>query len=123
MLTAGAERGVRRMLVNHPNFVIGATVEQVREYVRLGAYVEHSIGMYDTRNAAHDWSPTLLMEWIEAIGPDRTVLASDLGQRQNPLPVDGFLQVCGALLDLGLPEKDLQLMVRDNPSWLLGLED
>lgn len=29
----------------------------------------------------------------------------------------------GALLDLGLPEKDLRRMVRDNPAHLLNLDD
>lgn len=46
LLTAGQAKGLRRMLVNHPNFVIDADREQVREYVRLGAYVEHSLIMY-----------------------------------------------------------------------------
>jgi hypothetical protein len=65
----------------------------------------------------------MLMQWIEEIGPEHTVLASDLGQVGRPMPVDSFLRVGAALLDLGLPEKDLRLMVRDNPSYLLGLDD
>jgi hypothetical protein len=32
------------------------------------------------------------------------------------------LRVCGALLDLGLPEKDVQRMTRDNLSYLIGLD-
>jgi hypothetical protein len=38
------------------------------------------------------------------------------------MPVDSFVRVGGALLDLGLPEKDLQRIVRDNPAFLLGLD-
>lgn len=50
------------------------------------------------------------------------MLASDLGQQQNPLPVDGFLTVGQMLLDLGLSEPDLQMMTRTNPAYLLGLD-
>lgn len=122
LLTAGQAKGLRRMLVNHPNFVIDADREQVREYVRLGAYVEHSLIMYHPHAVGFGWDPKILLEWLELVGPERTVLASDLGQQQNPLPVDGFLTVGQMLLDLGLPESDLQMMTRTNPAYLLGLD-
>lgn len=122
LFTAARERGVRRMVINHPNFVIGADPDQCRELVGLGAYVEHEWGMYDPEGY-RKWDPRQLMDWIEKIGPEHTVLASDLGQAGRPRPVDALLRVAAALLDLGLPERDLQRMVRDNPSYLLGLDD
>ena len=48
------------------------------------------------------------MDWIERIGPERTVIASDLGQKGNPLPVDGYIYLIGALLDHGVAEKDIR---------------
>jgi hypothetical protein len=122
LFTAAKARGVRRMVINHPNFVIGAEPEQCLELVGLGAYVEHEWGMYDPEGY-RKWDPRQLMDWIERIGPEHTVLASDLGQAGRPRPVDALLRVAAALLDLGLPERDLQRMVRDNPSFLLGLDD
>lgn len=115
------ERGLRRMIISHPDFVIGAEPEQCLEFVRLGAFIEHEVGMFDPEGGMKR-DPRELLTWVERIGPEHTVLASDMGQASNPPPVDGFLRVAGALLDLGLAEKDLRRMVRDNPSYLLGLD-
>lgn len=122
LFTAAADRGVRRMVLSHPNFVIGSDPAQCREFTALGAYIEHETSMYDPQVANVRWEPELLMRWIEEVGPEHTVLASDLGQQGRPMPVDSFVRVGGALLDLGLPEKELQLIVRNNPSFLLGLD-
>ncbi|URM98160.1 DUF6282 family protein [Actinomadura madurae] len=122
LFQAARERGMKRMVVSHPDFVIGAEPALCRELVDLGAFVEHEIGMYDPEgNMA--WDPERLMTWIETLGPEHTVLSSDFGQAANPKPVDAWMRVAGALLDLGLPEKDLHRMVRDNPAHLLNLDD
>jgi hypothetical protein len=122
LFTAAKEHGVRRMVINHPNFVIGAEPEQCLELVSLGAYVEHEWGMYDPEGY-RKWDPRQLLGWIERIGPEHTVLASDLGQAGRPRPVDALLRVAGALLDLGLPERDLRRMTCDNPAFLLGIDE
>ena len=38
--------GIKRILVNHPDFLLEASDAQVREYVRLGAYIELGISQY-----------------------------------------------------------------------------
>lgn len=121
LFQAASERGMTRMVVSHPDFVIGAEPELLRELIDLGAYVEHEVGMYDPEGT-QKWDPKKLLTWIETLGPEHTVLASDFGQKANPKPVDAWLRVGEALLDLGLPEKDLRRMVRDNPTYLLNLD-
>ena len=121
LFQAASERGMTRMVVSHPDFVIGAEPELLRELIELGAYVEHEVGMYDPEGT-QKWAPEKLLTWIESLGPEHTVLASDFGQAKNPKPVDAWLRVGEALLDLGLPEKDLRRMVRDNPAYLLNLD-
>lgn len=115
------ERGMKRMVVSHPDFVIGADPAVCRELIELGAFIEHEVGMYDPEGT-QKWDPKQLLTWIETLGPEHTVLASDFGQKANPKPVDAWLRVSEALLDLGLPEKDLRRMVRDNPTYLLNLD-
>ena len=117
----GKRRGVSRMVINHPNFVIGAEPEQCLELVRLGAYVEHEVGMYDPEGG-RKWDPKDLLTWIERIGPEHTVLGSDLGQQNRPMPVDAYMRVGSALLDLGLSESALRQITCDNPAYLLGLD-
>lgn len=121
LFEAANERGMRRLVVSHPDFVIGADPSLCKELVDLGAYIEHEVGMYDPEgNMRRD--PKQLLTWIETLGPEHIVLASDFGQAANPKPVDAWLRVAGALLDLGLSEKDLRGMACDNPSYLLNLE-
>ncbi|WP_275291891.1 DUF6282 family protein [Amycolatopsis sp. La24] len=115
------ERGLERMVVSHPDFVIGADLDLCRELIGLGAFIEHEVGMYDPEGT-QKWDPKQLLTWIETLGPEHVVLASDFGQKSNPKPVDAWLRVSEALLDLGLPEKDLRRVVRDNPAYLLNLD-
>ena len=115
--------GVRRLLVNHPNFVVEATHEQGRRFVELGAVIEHSLCMYDDRSSFYNWDIDVLLGWISAVGADRSTLGSDLGQMKNPLPSEAFTKIVGQLLDAGLGEADVDAMVRRNPARLLDLGD
>jgi Family of unknown function (DUF6282) len=118
---AASEVGVDKLLVNHPNFVIEASYEDARRWVELGAYVEHSLCMYDEDSSFYHWDVDTLVGWIEAVGPERSTLGSDLGQMNNPLPTDAFKKIVGKLLDRGLREEDVKKMVCDNPAQLLGV--
>jgi Family of unknown function (DUF6282) len=119
---AAREAGVRRMIVNHPNFVIEASKDEVRRMADLGALIEHSLCMYDEESSFHNWQIDTLVEWILWVGADRSSLGSDLGQANNPLPTDSFRKICLRLLEAGLPERDVRKLVADNPARLLGLD-
>ena len=119
---AAREVGVQRMLVNHPNFVIEATHEEAKRWVELGAYIEHSLCMYDEESSFHNWDLDTLVEWVEAVGPGRSILGSDLGQMNNPLPTDSFRKIVGRLLERGMPEDQVRSMVARNPGELLGVD-
>jgi hypothetical protein len=116
-------KGVRRLLVQHPDFIIGASEQDIEELMRYGAYIEHEIAMYHPEVTAIGWPIEQLANWIDRVGPERTVISSDLGQKGNPLPVDGYVYLVGALLDHGVPEKDIRRMIAANPAFLLGLEE
>jgi hypothetical protein len=116
---AARETGVRRMLVNHPNFVIEASHDDARRWVDLGAVIEHSLCMYDDASSFYHWDLDTLVKWIEAVGAEHSTLGSDLGQEGNPLPTDSFRKIVGALLERDMPERDVRRMVSDNPRRLL----
>jgi hypothetical protein len=117
---AAREKGVRRMLVNHPNFVIEASYDDARHWVELGALIEHSLCMYDDASSFYHWDLDTLLKWIEAVGAERSTLGSDLGQDGNPLPTESFRKIVTGLLDRGMPEGEVRRMVADNPRELLG---
>ena len=122
LFEAAREVGVSRLLVNHPNFVVEATYDDARRWAELGAYVEHSLCMYDDESSFYHWDVDTLVGWIEAVGPERSTLGSDLGQMGNPLPTDSFRKIVAKLLDRGLGEDDIRTMVARNPAELLGVE-
>jgi hypothetical protein len=123
MFEAAKDAGVRRMVVNHPNFVIEASKEEVEKMVGLGALVEHSLCMYDEDSTFYQWEIEVLVDWVRTIGADHTQLGSDLGQENNPLPTESYRKICGRLLDAGLTEREVRMLVADNPARLLGLDD
>src|SRR5581483_11286965 len=106
---------------NHPDFVLGVTHDDARRLAAMGAYIEHSIGMYNDQAPRRSRPIRQLLEWIEVIGPEQKVLASDVGQRANPLPADTFRRVAELLLEQGIHEADLRRMTSANPAALLGL--
>lgn len=123
LLRGAKEVGVRRMLINHPDFVIDASEKDVQEFVRLGAYIEHSMCMYHPESTFHLWDFDRLSRWIRLVGPERTLLGSDLGQKNNPLPVEGLRFTVEKLLEKGLKEGEIEMMVKNNAATLLGLEE
>jgi hypothetical protein len=78
--------------------------------------------MYDEDSTFYHWELEVLLGWIGLVGTDRTQLGSDLGQANNPLPVDAYRKVCGRLLEAGVSERDVREMVSVVPARLLGLE-
>jgi hypothetical protein len=123
LFATAKENGVRRILLHHPDFIVGASENDVEELLSYGAFVEHEMSMYHPGVPAPGWPITRLIDWIERVGPERTVIDSDLGQEGNPLPVDGYLYVTQQLLDHGISEKDVRQMMCHNTAFLLGLED
>lgn len=114
-------RGVKRMLVNHPTYVVNCSDDDMKALVELGAYLEHSICMF-IEGKSLEFSPSDLAHYIELAGPERTVLSSDLGLQGAPRPIQGFRQIVGMLLDLQFSKQDIRTMIGDNAAWLLDLK-
>ncbi|MCZ0734894.1 DUF6282 family protein [Phreatobacter sp. AB_2022a] len=113
-------RGVRKMLVNHPTYIVGCTEEDIRGLVALGAYMEHSICMF-VEGRSKKFSPEQLARLIEVAGVERTVLCSDLGLVGSPRPVEGYREVVGTLLDLQIAKDDIRAMIGGHGAALLNL--
>lgn len=117
------ENGVTRLLLHHPDFIVNASDADIAEMVGYGAFVEHELSMYHPDVPAPGWPIERLVEWINRIGPERTVIDSDLGQAGNPLPVDAYIFIVEQLLDHGISAEDVRQMICRNTAYLLGLEE
>lgn len=114
------KRGVRKMLVNHPTYVVGCTDEDIRQMVALGVYMEHSICMF-VEGKSLKYGPDKLAHLIEVAGVDHTVLCSDLGLMGSPRPVDGYRMIVQQLLDLQFSHADIRKMISHNAAGLLNM--
>ena len=117
------KRGVKRLLVNHPTFVVDANLRDIKELVDMGAYVEHSFCMFINEAYTKKFTGAQLKELISAAGVDRTILGSDLGQAKNPHPVAGFRSVIRLCLAQGYSEAEIRKMISLNACQLMGLPE
>jgi hypothetical protein len=115
-------RGVQKMLVNHPTYLIGCTDADIRSLVGVGAYIEHSICMF-TNGKSKKFDASELAHLIDVAGVKRTILSSDLGLLDNPRPVEGFRQIVRMLLDLQFSAADIRTLISTNAAGLLDLDE
>lgn len=120
VIRAAKERGVKRLYVNHPEYIINGTIDEQKELADMGAFIEHlAIFMYPMWPTKAGFEG--IVEMVKAVGPERTVLATDLGQVHNPAPADGLRMFLRCFLEKGIPFDHLEKMVKDNPKFLLNL--
>ncbi|MEU7873757.1 DUF6282 family protein [Dactylosporangium sp. NPDC049140] len=118
LIDAALEAGIGRIVVNHPIFVVGASVDQAVAWARQGVTIEHCIVMYFGREERRRDLDELLT-FIKEVGVERTILSSDSGQKNNPLPVTLFRRAARGLLDAGISEDDIRRLVGTNAGQLL----
>jgi len=120
LLREGRQQGVRHMIVTHAmNEPVLMNIPQMQEAARLGAFLEFVGGSLAGPEAAARMDR--FADAIRKIGPDFCVLSSDLGQKGNALPPDGFGQFLAALQSKGFTREEIERMSKRNPAQLLNL--
>jgi hypothetical protein len=121
LLREGKRQGVQHMVVTHAtNAPILMTVPQLRDAAAQGALIEFVGGSMRTADAAA--RVDRFADAIRNVGPQFCILSSDLGQKGNPLPADGFAAFIAALHARGFTDSELARMSKQNPATLLGLQ-
>jgi len=113
--------GIRNILVTHAMMApTHMPLLSMCEAADLGAFIEF---VYNGLIGVHkEFEPQEYAEAIRAIGADRCILASDLGQATNPPHPEGLLSFFQAMQKEGLRDGEIDRMTRRNPAVLLGLE-
>ena len=121
MLVREAKRqGVQRIVITHAmNDPIRMSVPQMQEAAKLGAFIEFVGG--NITDADGKARMNRFADAIKKVGPEFCILSSDLGQKGNPLPTDGFGAFIETMKAHGFTEVQIDGMARRNPAMLLGL--
>lgn len=121
LMEEAGSRGVTRKLVNHPTFLVEASLDDMRELASMDVYLEHSI-CQAIDCPSKKYEPEQLDQFIQAGGVRHTVIGSDLGQTKNPTPVEGFREIIRMLLRLGYSDQDIGRLVGGNAARLIGID-
>jgi hypothetical protein len=121
VIRAAAAIRIEKIIVSHPNFVIHAAPEICAEWTQFGVKFEHELCMYDDRSSFYHWELDVLLNYLDVTGIEHTMIGSDLGQANNPLPVQAYRRLVRGLLDRRVSTKDITTLISRNPASFLGL--
>ncbi len=110
-----------KVLVTHPeSWLVQMPLSTQRELAAKGAILEHCyLSTLDKQGIAM----RELAEQIKAVGPEHCVLATDLGQENNPHPAEGLLSYMQSIHRLGFTTQEIDAMTRKTPAKLLGITE
>ncbi len=110
--------GVRKVLVTHPENekIVGMPVEMQRDLAEQGAMFERCYVSTIEGGA----TVAGIAGQIRAVGARSTVISTDLGQANNPAPVEGLRAYVAGLLAAGLTPEEVRLVAAENPATLIG---
>jgi hypothetical protein len=121
LLREGRREGVKHMVVTHAMIApTHMSIADMRAAAAEGAYLEfvyNALIGSDKQFTVDDY-----VKAIHAVGAQHCILASDLGQPNNPLPAPGLKEFVEALRSKGVSAEDISLMLRKNPAQALGLD-
>lgn len=108
--------GVKRIIVTHAEFPSqNLTAEEQIALADLGAIIEHCFTTYHTSKCP--WETVFAN--IRAVGIERTMLATDLGQKTNPPVAEGYAEFAQRLLEAGFTGKEINQMAATIPGSLV----
>lgn len=115
-------RGVKRLVLTHPEDIVDASMNDVSGMAAMGAFVEHSLCMFLEGSKFKTQPEEDLRKHIDAAGVDQTILCSDLGQTGVFSPLEGFRRGIRLCMDLGYSDEDIRKMVSLSAARAIGLE-
>ena len=117
LIPEARSRGVRKILVTH-----GLGQQPSRAQLVEMAEEDAIIELVWLAVGNGEFSLADYAAAIREIGAEHFLLSSDLGQEMNPLHPDGLRAFMEGLRAEGISTADIDMMIRQNPARLLGLQ-
>jgi hypothetical protein len=118
VVDAALDAGVKDIVITHPEFPSqDLSVEDQRELAGKGTLLERCFTTPHTGKVSWDrW-----IQNIRAVGPESSVLSTDLGQVFNPPVEDGMALMVDRLLEAGFQEEEVYVMAVVNSRIVAGV--
>ena len=121
------EVGVKRIVVTHANSSIWTmTPDQIKRCIDLGAYIEYCYlpCLWGEGTKMPQYQRQSIEEFaaMVRIDPARSFISTDLGQAVMPHPIEGMRDCILKLQAAGVSQSNIDLLLRRNPAWLIGLD-
>ncbi len=112
---------IGKFVLTHPLRVAGTSIDLriQKELAEQGAFFEHCF--LSTTQVAGRIDPARIVEAIRFVGAEHCLLSTDFGKVGLPPPWEGMKEMLSTMSRHGLTREELILMVKDNPSHLLGI--
>jgi Family of unknown function (DUF6282) len=119
VVDAAVDKGVKDIVVTHPEFPSqNLSVGDQHALAERGALLERCFTTPHTGKIPWDtW-----LENIRAVGPEHSVISTDLGQVFNPPVEDGLALMVDRLLAAGFDEQEVHTMAVTNSRRVAGAE-
>jgi hypothetical protein len=115
--------GFSKMVITHPlqdvNNELSLSADDIGQLAQSGCFIEHCFWACMPSGLRQD--PKTIVESVKATGVDHCIMTTDLGQWYNPTAPEGMRAFIATMLQNGLDEDEIEVMVKRNPSKLLGL--
>jgi hypothetical protein len=125
LVREGHRQGLKHMVVTHAmSGGTPLTIAQMKEAAKEGAIIElvyvHSLTIPELRRTAR-FTMADVAEAVRQVGAASIILSTDMGQVGIMLPPDGMAGFAAGLKAQGISDRDLALMMKENPARLLDL--
>jgi hypothetical protein len=121
LVPVARELGVRKILISHPEHPPVEMPPLIQEELRDRYGVLFERCLISTTLAGWTLPFAALAAIIHRVGPESTVIATDLGQADKLSPVDGLAAYISLLRAEGFDEPSIRRMCSENPAALLEL--
>ena len=110
VVDAAFDAGVTKVVVTHPDYPAqNISIEDQVALAGKGALLERCfVQPYTGKCTWERW-----LEGTKAVGPEQTLLSTDLGQKKNPAVEDGLPLMAERLLDAGFDTGQIHTMVEN----------
>ena len=121
LIERAKELGVQKIMVDHPEqaFMQISVAQQKEMIEKFGVYVERCCAYTKDFDRAYEISAAAINE----LGYQSTVIATDAGVTKLPPWEELMTEYLEAMLALGISQDKIDVMVKKNPAYLLGLEN